>query len=270
MATSSFGPDMSERSGVDLSHVVTKRRARLRPASATPWVLLVFALGAGGFVAWELKTRVATARATAERSAAELEVTRQRAFDAEKNLAALTTGADQAKADAEKLRADNAVLLAENQKLLPKAEKADALALELEKSVKADEGSVTNEAGRLSLDLLDKVLFQTGKAELTATGKKVLARVGATLNKFPDRQIWVIGHTDAVPIKTDQFPSNWELSTARAVNVVHFLIDDVKVDKRRLAAAGFADNRPASRSTRAKNRRIELVLFPKDVKIARP
>ena len=67
-----------------------------------------------------------------------------------------------------------------------------------------------------------------------------------------------------------EFASNWELSTARALAVLHYLIEDVQVDPRRLAAAGMGPYRPASKTSRARNRRIELVLFPREAKLQKP
>jgi chemotaxis protein MotB len=108
------------------------------------------------------------------------------------------------------------------------------------------------------------VLFKVGDDQLTATGKAVLAKVAAALKDLPDKQVWVQGHTDDTPIKDDNdlFESNWELSAARALTVVHYLQVVSGVDPRRLAAVAFGENRPASR-TKAKNRRIEIVLYPK-------
>ncbi len=269
MGSSNFGDGMLERSGIDAGRVPNVRK-RVNPGSATPWVLLVFALGAGGFAAYDFWGKAKTARAAQVRSVAELQLTRQRAFDAERKEAEVVGTIATLKAENEKLSGEIAALGNENKKVAAKAEKADALAAELSKTVAADEGEVTAGAGKLTLDLLDKVLFKTAQAELTPAGKKVLKRVGAALNKYPDRAIWVIGHTDNIPIKSTVFSSNWELSTARALSVVHFLIDEVKVDPRRLAAAGMGPYRPASRSNKARNRRIELVLFPKDVKVQKP
>ena len=92
----------------------------------------------------------------------------------------------------------------------------------------------------------------------------ILGRVGDTLNNFPDKQIWVQGHTDDVPISdpNSPFPSNWELSAARALTVVHYLQDDAKVDPKRLAAVAFGQHRPISRKVKARNRRIEIYLVP--------
>ncbi len=134
-------------------------------------------------------------------------------------------------------------------------------------AVVSGQGQVTQDGDQITLELVDKVLFQIGEAELTERGKAVLARVGAALNDVPDKQIWVQGHTDDSPIRpakgvTPRFPSNWELSSARALTVVHYLQTEAKVDPRRLAAVAFGEHRPASR-VKAKNRRIEIVLYPK-------
>ena len=89
----------------------------------------------------------------------------------------------------------------------------------------------------------------------------MLARVGDVLKPLADKQILVGGHTDDAPIHTARFPSNWELSTARAVNVVHFLADTVGVNPAKLTAAGYSQYHPRS-ADRAQNRRIELLLIP--------
>src|SRR5690606_19606235 len=113
------------------------------------------------------------------------------------------------------------------------------------------------------------ILFDSGEAELNDGGKKVLAKVGETFAKMGDKIIQVGGHTDDVPISPklhDRFPSNWELSTARATHVVRFLQDEGKIPGSRLLATGFSQYRPvasnASRGGRKKNRRIEVVLLP--------
>lgn len=269
MRSSSFGPEAAERSGVDITRVPNVRK-KVNAGAATPWVLLVFVLGVSGFLAYELYGRVKVARAQADRATTELGLTRERAFEAERKASDAQTALGTVKAENEQLKSDNAALSDENKKVAEKAEKADALAAELSKTVGADEGEVKDSGGKLTLDLLDKVLFRTGEAELTPAGKKVLQKVGEAMNKYPDRNIWVIGHTDNVPIKTPEFPSNWELSTARALSVVHFLVEEVKVDPKRLAVAGMGPYRPVSKTNKARNRRIEIVLFPKEIKYERP
>ncbi|MDX2145348.1 MAG: peptidoglycan -binding protein [Rhodospirillaceae bacterium] len=115
-----------------------------------------------------------------------------------------------------------------------------------------------------------EVLFASGSAELGVEGQRQLAQLAQTLlglaRQFPADINWILrvdGHTDTVPITTALFPSNWELSTARAVSVVKFLAaQGIPAD--RLAAAGFGEFQPLDRAVtpaaRAKNRRIELKL----------
>ena len=113
----------------------------------------------------------------------------------------------------------------------------------------------------VTVHLADEILFGSGEAELSKHGKEVLTRVGDVLKPLTDKQILVGGHTDDAPIHTAHFASNWELSTARAVNVVHHLTDVVGVDPRKLTAAGYSQYHPRG-SDRAQNRRIEILLIP--------
>lgn len=97
------------------------------------------------------------------------------------------------------------------------------------------------------MDLIDKIVFDSGEAELNDAGKEVLRQVGETLAKVPDEIIQVTGHTDNKPISrklAERFPTNWELSVARATNVVRFLQEEVKIPGDRLVAAGMAEYRP--------------------------
>ena len=267
MRSTSGGDGLIERSGMSLRPASERKRVS-SPGSATPWVLLVFALAGGGFAAYDFWGRARIARASTERATSELALTRQRAFDAETKEGHAAGTIAVLKAENEQLRGELDALAGEQKKATVRADtRADTLATELARTFAAGEGELTTTSAKLTLDLLDKVLFRTAKAELTPAGKKVLRRVGDALNKHPDRAIWVIGHTDDAPSKGG---GNWELSTARALSVVHFLIDEVKVDPRRLAAAGMGSYRPVSRSSKARNRRIELVIFPRDVKVQKP
>jgi chemotaxis protein MotB len=159
------------------------------------------------------------------------------------------------------------------------------------------QGSVTTEGDEIHLKLVDKVLFALGEDQLTDKGKQVLDKVAAAIKEIPDKQVYVQGHTDDLPIyvppkKPDpkakaataakgkpapvakgkpedeepdwiRYHTNWELSAARALEVVHYLQDKGKVDPSRLAAIGFGQYRPVSRSNKAANRRIEIVLYPR-------
>lgn len=119
--------------------------------------------------------------------------------------------------------------------------------------------------GRMVIDLKQDILFPSGSAELSDIGIETLREVAAALSDFPDRQFQVEGHTDNVPIKTTRFPSNWELSTARAVAVVK-LFADSGMQAGNLSAAGYGEFQPradnASPEGRALNRRIEVTMLP--------
>src|SRR5262249_24083127 len=124
--------------------------------------------------------------------------------------------------------------------------------------------------GELVVDLVDQILFASGESELGDKGKAVLKQVGETLLKVPDKVLQIGGHTDNQPISgklKDKWVSNWELSSARALNVVHYLEDEVNIPGERLVAAGFSEFRPigknASKDGRKRNRRIEVVLLAK-------
>ena len=132
---------------------------------------------------------------------------------------------------------------------------------ELRKRIDAKEGEVSSGAGVVTVRLADEILFSSGEAELSKHGEEVLGRVGDVLKPLTDKQILVGGHTDDAPIHTARFPSNWELSTARAVDVVHFLVDNVGVDPRKLTAAGYSQYHSRG-IDRAHDRRIEILLIP--------
>ena len=140
-------------------------------------------------------------------------------------------------------------------------EQTDRLIAELKSKVDAKDGEVSSQSNQIMVNLVDEILFKSGDAELSPRGKQVLARVGGVLKGLTDKQILIGGHTDSRPIHTEQFPSNWELSSARAVNVVRYLQDVAGVDPARLTAAGYSQFHPRGRSL-AKNRRIEILLTP--------
>ncbi|UCE55595.1 MAG: OmpA family protein [Desulfobacterales bacterium] len=110
----------------------------------------------------------------------------------------------------------------------------------------------------------DTVLFDFGRAEINSEAFLFLDKIAGVVKTLP-YPIRVEGHTDNVPIKTKHFPSNWELSIARAVNVVKYLADKCNLNPRRLSAAGYGESKPAIPNTttanRAKNRRVEIVLI---------
>ncbi len=119
--------------------------------------------------------------------------------------------------------------------------------------------------GRMLIQLESDVLFDSGKTSLKPAGEAALAKLAPVLAGITDRKYLVAGHTDDVPIKTARFPSNWELSTARAVEVVRFLIAN-GMKAQQVAAAGYGEFDPVAPNDtpehRTQNRRIEIVLQP--------
>ncbi len=147
----------------------------------------------------------------------------------------------------------------------------DDLSSGLKSEIAAGEIKITQLQGKLTVNLVDRILFDSGKAEVKTDGKNVLGKVAQVLNTVADKNIRIEGHTDDRPIAGElqaKYPSNWELSTARATSVARYLQDKAKVDPKRLVAAGYGEFHPgASNDTpegRALNRRIEIVLVPKD------
>lgn len=119
----------------------------------------------------------------------------------------------------------------------------------------------TNRGVAIRLD--EAVLFDLGRADLKPSSHKVLKKVGEVLKSWPNA-IRVEGHTDNLPIHTAQFPSNWELSAIRAINVIHFLEQECQVKSSKLYSIGYGETRPLvpndSVENRAKNRRVEIYL----------
>jgi len=117
----------------------------------------------------------------------------------------------------------------------------------------------------LTVDVAEQLFFDSGRAALKDTGKDVLKKVGEALKGYEDKVIRVVGHTDNVPIHSAHFPSNWELSTARAVEVTKLLIAD-GMNPKVLAAGGYGEFDPVAANDkeegREQNRRIEIILVP--------
>ena len=124
--------------------------------------------------------------------------------------------------------------------------------------------------GKLKVTLVDKILFDTGKVEVSKRGEEVLLELADTLRENKDQNIVIEGHTDDVPIGlvlVEKYPTNWELSATRAVRVVRFLQEKGWLEPERLSATGYSYYKPvASNDTaagRRQNRRIEIILVPK-------
>lgn len=131
--------------------------------------------------------------------------------------------------------------------------------------IDAGELKIVLRDGRMVLQLRNDVLFDSGRVEVKQAGRDALKEVASVLGTLTDRKLQVIGHTDTNPIQTERFPSNWELSAARAISVVHILLGS-GIKAQALSAAGYSSNDPVAPNEneegRAKNRRIEIVLLP--------
>jgi chemotaxis protein MotB len=238
----------------------------LRPPSQAPWVLLFLTVaGAAGGGAW-LYDQMGKAKATAAESTT-------RAEAAETKRAALAP-------KVEKLEAEKAELVTAKEELERNVEAktgelaqlkgtADKLQERMKDEIARGDIRLSESGGRLRVDLVDKLLFDSGEAQISKRGEGVLGRVGAVLAQIDDKQIQVSGHTDNQPVGEKiaaQFPSNWELSAARAINVVRFLAEKASVPPQRLVASGYGEWNPIasnkSSTGRARNRRIEILLTP--------
>lgn len=159
------------------------------------------------------------------------------------------------------------------QELEKKSAEYEQLAGSLKGEIESGKIELSELKGKMTVKLHDKILFASGSATLGREGKEALSKIADAFKNLNGKVIRVEGHTDNVPIGTDVFPTNWELSTARALAVVRFL-QDKGVDPTRLAAAGYSQYQPvASNDTpegRSQNRRIEIVLAPADAMPATP
>ncbi|MBA3397373.1 MAG: OmpA family protein [Deltaproteobacteria bacterium] len=190
-------------------------------------------------------------------------------------------------ADAEKIKETLASKSAEAQK---KAKEAEAVEKKLKAALDRN-GTITTEGEQIRISITDKVLFKPNDDALTATGTKVLDKLAGALKDLASKQILVEGHTDdqpppkptapkpppppkkgakpvaaAVVAPVETFATNWELASARALAVVHYLQDIHKIDPTRLGALALGQYRPVSKTNKAANRRIEIVLSPKPKK----
>jgi chemotaxis protein MotB len=152
---------------------------------------------------------------------------------------------------------------------------AKGLEDEMRTDLESKDVTISKLQGKLTVNILDRVLFDSGEAELKPDGQAVMLKIAGFLAQHPELKIHVIGHTDNVPIRGNarlRFPTNWELSTARAVAAVRFLTERAGVDPRRLGAVGYGEYRPvadnATPEGRARNRRIAITILPDELAAA--
>lgn len=194
---------------------------------------------------------------------------------------------DELKGERNDLRGKNDFLERENDRLMQKAGELSAqkekelaemrhtyenLVGEMEGEIASGQIKITQAMDKLSVNFVEKILFDSGKSEIKPAGMSVLKRVGDILKKVTDKQIRVEGHTDNVPIGValqKKFSTNWELSAVRATTVVRFLDSEVGLAPAHMSAAGYSHYKSVAtndtKDGRAENRRIEIVLLPMDV-----
>jgi chemotaxis protein MotB len=197
----------------------------------------------------------------------------------EEQVKKLSDDTEALKKEKDGLQKEKDALQAKVNELSPKAQKAEQLekatqtyqdlTKKLEKEIQQGQIQITEMKNRLTMTMVDKIIFPSGSAEISKKGKEVLDKVTAILKEVKDKRIQVEGHTDNVPIVSDlkkRFPTNWELSTARATEVVRYLQETGGLDPKLLSATGYSEYQPvASNDTdegKHKNRRIEIVLLP--------
>jgi chemotaxis protein MotB len=204
------------------------------------------------------RTESASARTERDDASARLDKANEKNQQLEREKQQLGSDTQAIKNELEELRRQR--VLAEQ-----RADVYRSLVSKLRSMIDAGTLAVAIRKGKMLVKLGDQILFDPGKADLTAGGQAALRQVAAVLREIPDRDFVVAGHTDNQPIKNSAYRSNWELSTARAVTVVRFLQSE-GVDPRHLAAAGYSEFDSVARNDtneeRALNRRIEIVVMP--------
>src|SRR6185369_10165641 len=242
----------------------------LRPPSRAPWALLVVTMaGAAGGGYWLYGDRE-RARAGEKVALAGEKAAKDAEDEARKSM---TEQIDKLETEKSELSAAKAELAkdveAKTDELTQLKGTYDKLEDKMKDEIARGDIRLSQSGGKLRVDLVDKILFESGEAQVSKRGEGVLARVGAVLAAMEDKQIQVSGHTDKTPISeklAPQFPTNWELSVARATNVVRFLQEKASVPPERMVASGYGEFHPIASNKnptgRARNRRIEILLTP--------
>ncbi|WKA53926.1 flagellar motor protein MotB [Planococcus shixiaomingii] len=116
----------------------------------------------------------------------------------------------------------------------------------------------------LVLKIKEGVLYESGSADITKESKTIAVEISGLLVTDPPRDIFIEGHTDNVPTKLDEFPTNWELSSTRAINFMKIILENKKLDPKRFSATGYGEHQPIKSNKtaagRAENRRVEVLI----------
>ncbi|MGZ6236509.1 MAG: OmpA family protein [Syntrophales bacterium] len=197
-------------------------------------------------------------------------VLKSKTDDLSKSIADLRQKTADLEAENTRLKADLAELKKKEAEVQSESNTYKQLMQEMKGEVAKGQITISELKGKLTVDLVDKILFASGQSEVTKEGLAVLKRVNDILKNVKDKSIRIEGHTDNVKIKgalVKQYPTNWELSAARAINVTKYL-QQQRIDLALLSATAFGEYKPiAGNETpegRAKNRRIAIILLPKE------
>jgi chemotaxis protein MotB len=170
-----------------------------------------------------------------------------------------------------KLKAENASLAKAREEQVQKVSSTYESLLEKMKSeISKGQVTISELKGKLTVNMVDSILFDSGKAEVKKGGLEILGKVISILKDVKDKAIRIEGHTDNVQIGrvlAPRYPTNWELSAARAINVARYLQDE-GIDPGQLSAVAYGEWKPVgdndTEEGKAKNRRIEIILVPKE------
>ncbi|MCF7855459.1 MAG: OmpA family protein, partial [Candidatus Pacebacteria bacterium] len=214
-----------------------------RQVTITVMVVLLFAVGGVGYYAWEQHRQLQDMRQVKTLVDKRLASLQDEKGQLEMSAAEQTSKVQTLEERLETAEQRVARLQQEKQAVADAQEK---LARDMRDAVKSREVTISQLKGKLTVTILERVMFDSGRAELKLEGKNVLAKIAAVLQRIPNRQVLVVGHTDNVPIhhSRHRFDSNWELSTARATAAVRYLAEEADVDPTRLGAAGYGEHHP--------------------------
>jgi len=228
------------------------------------WVIasvlaLVLISGYTGFMAWDRSQDLSNAHAQIKKLRQDLDNAKAESTKLESELKEKLALTD---AQIQSLRKERETEIASRKSLED----------EMRSAIESKDVTISQLQGKLTVNILDRVMFESGEAELKPDGESVLLKVADVLKQHSALMVHVVGHTDNVPIRAggrSRFPSNWELSTARALAAVRFLTEKGGVEPRRLGAVGYGEFRPiADNSTtqgRARNRRIAITIASDEI-----
>lgn len=277
-----------------------KEESRERDPSGRPqkakrgkgWIaLLIVGMAAGGAAVWFGRPlvmpdpRIEAAEARAEEAKASEAKQKARADELEKSLDATAKGKREVEDKLTVASAAQSELAGKEASAESQKKAAEGVQTKLRAAVDKSFAAVLVQSDGVHVQIADRAMWKPNDDALTDRGKQILNKLAAALRDVPDRVVWVQGHTDDQPVPLPKaapaapakkgakaaavaapvvrFPTNWELSSARALAVVHYLQDTAKLEPGRLMAQAFGQYAPISKHDRAANRRLEIVVAPK-------